>query len=211
MIRSSALVAFVGGGVGYANPLGDLKMLLPCLKSSPLSFAFAFLLGCGASIEPAKHSVREPGALSLAPVLEPPRNVDGVGTFNQTEHFWRCEREYDGRSIEIRLFTDVNSFDRLASYARSLIAQEQISLSVMRQDIESRLSGLKWKFDDFNVHPRFNIDEFYPETFTISMSDDKTDRIHLYVFLAHPASGTDNWILRYVDGKCYELEWIPDR
>jgi len=145
------------------------------------------------------------------PVFEPPRCVDGVGTFNQTEHYWRCDAQYNGRPVEIRLFTEDSSFDRLVSYARSIIAQEQISLSVMRDDIESGLPRLKWKFDKFNVNPDFDIDEFHPRAFSISASDDNADRIRLNVFLTHPSSGTDKWILRYVDRELTSFEWIPDR
>ncbi len=145
------------------------------------------------------------------PVFQPPRIVEEVGTFNQTEYFWKCEREFEGCPIVIRLSSSDDSFDKLASYARSLITQKQISLSVIRQDIRVRLSELKWKFDAFHVTPDFDVDDFCPDTFTICTSDDKMDSIHLYVFLTHPASGTDNWILRYADGECYSLEWIPDR
>jgi hypothetical protein len=89
--------------------------------------------------------------------------------------------------------------------------QERIPLSGMGKDIESRLPLLKWKFEDFGVAPQFDIDRFYPDTFTISTSDDKTNRISVYVFLTHPDSGADNWILRYTDEECYSLEWIPNR
>lgn len=145
------------------------------------------------------------------PLTESPRTVSGVGTFHQTKYGWECEGRYGSAPIEIRLFADDDSFDRLATYARSLISQEQISLSAMREDIASELPLLKWKFDDFGVEPNFDIGKFCPEAFSISTSDDETESIDLNVFLTHPDSGTDDWILRYPDGKCYELEWIPDR
>ena len=145
------------------------------------------------------------------PLTEEPRTVNGVGTFLQTDYGWECGGRYGSNPIEIRLFTNDDTFDRLASYARSFISQEQVPLSLMREDIESRLSRLKWKFDSFGVEPNFDIDKFSPAACSISTSDDKTDGVELNVFLTHPDSGTDNWILRYADGKCSELNWIPDR
>ncbi|NUN03968.1 MAG: hypothetical protein HUU41_22920 [Bryobacteraceae bacterium] len=144
-------------------------------------------------------------------VLEPPGRVDGVGEFTQTEWCWECNAQYEGHPVQIRLSTEGNSFERFGSYARSVLRQELIPLETMRRDIETGLPGLKWKFDDFNVDPEFNIKEFFPNTFTITEADDKSDDVHLYVFLTHPASGTDNWILRYANSDCYSLEWIPDR
>jgi hypothetical protein len=145
------------------------------------------------------------------PVLAPPRRVDGFGEFTQTEWCWECTAEYEGRPVQIRLFAESNSFDRFAGYARSLLRQELVPLETMRRDIESGLPGLKWKFDDFNVDAEFNIKEFLPGGFTVAEADDKSDDVHLYVFLTHPASGTDQWILRYANWECYSLEWIPDR
>jgi hypothetical protein len=75
------------------------------------------------------------------------------------------------------------------------------------------LPGLKWKFDDFEVTPNFTIEDFVPETFTVTEAgkNKKSDDVQLYVFLTHPDSGTDDWILRYSNSECYELEWIPNR
>ncbi len=145
------------------------------------------------------------------PLTEGPRTVNGVGTFLQTEYGWECEGRYGSHPIRIRLFTDDDSFDRLAIYARSLISQEQVPLSLMHEDIASGLPLLKWKFDNFGIEPNFDIGKFYPEAVSISTSDDKPDGIDLNVFLTHPDSGTDKWILRYADGECNKLEWIPDR
>jgi hypothetical protein len=145
------------------------------------------------------------------PVFAPPRGVDGLGEFIQTEWCWECNAQYEGRPVQIRLSTEGNSFDRFAGYARSLLRQERISLETIRRDIESGLSGLQWKFDAFNVDSKFDIKEFFPDTFTVTEADDKSDDVHLYVLLTHPASGTDQWILRYANWGCYSLEWIPDR
>jgi hypothetical protein len=81
----------------------------------------------------------------------------------------------------------------------------------MRAAVESELPLLKWKFDDFGVEPHFVIDKFYPRIFTISQDDDNADSVSLNIVLAHPDSGTDQWILRYVDRECTKLEWIPNR
>ena len=145
------------------------------------------------------------------PVIEPPRKVDGIGEFFDKQWCWECTAEYAGCPITVRLSTQGDAFDEFAKYARAVMRQELVSLELMQNDIKSRLPGLKWKFDDFNVNPTFSIDEFVPDSFTITEADNKSDDVHLYVFLTHPDSGTDNWILRYSDKECYSLEWIPDR
>lgn len=145
------------------------------------------------------------------PVIQPPRTVDGIGEFSHKEWRWECTAEYAGGPIQVRLSTKGERFDEFAKYARTVMRQENVSLETMRNDIKSRLSGLKWKFDDFNVNPDFSIEGFVPETFTITEADKKSDDVRLYVFLTHPDSGTDDWILRYSNSECYSLEWIPDR
>jgi hypothetical protein len=145
------------------------------------------------------------------PVIEPPRTVDGIGEFVDKEWCWECSAEYARRPIQVRLSTKGDRFDEFAKYARTVMRQEVVSLETMRNDIKSRLSGLKWKFDDFKVNPDFSIEGFVPDTFTITEANKKSDDVHLYVFLYHPDSRTDNWILRYSNSECYSLEWIPDR
>ncbi|WP_425613841.1 hypothetical protein NA78x_003685 [Anatilimnocola sp. NA78] len=145
------------------------------------------------------------------PVLESPRIVDGVGEFSQIEWCWECAAEYMGRSINIRISKNDDRFDNFANNARALLQQEGVSLETMRNDINARLPRLKWKFDAFNVETEFRIDGFVPDTFTITEADKKSEDVHLYVFLTHPDSGTDNWILRFCNSECYGLEWIPDR
>lgn len=147
------------------------------------------------------------------PVIQPPRTVEGIGEFVDKEWRWECTAEYAGRPIQIRLSTAGERFDEFANYARTVMRQETVSLATMRNDIKSRLPGLKWKFDEFKVNRDFNIEDFVPETFTVTEAGKhkKTDDVQLYVFLTHPDSGTDDWILRYSNSECYELEWIPNR
>lgn len=144
------------------------------------------------------------------PVIEPPRTVDGIGEFSDREWRWECAAEYMGHSIIVRISKNEDRFDEFANYARALMQQEGVSLETMQNDIKSGLPGLKWKFDDFNVKPEFSIDGFAPTTFTIT-EEKKKSEVYFYVFLSHPDSGTDDWILRYRNSECYELEWIPDR
>ncbi len=145
------------------------------------------------------------------PVIDPPRTVEGIGVFIDNEWCWKCTAEYAGRPIQIRLSAEGDRFDEFAKYARTVMRQEVVSLRTMRNDIRSRLSGLEWKFDDFKVKPDFRIEEFVPDTLTVTEAKKKSDDVRLYVFLTHPDSGTDRWILRYSNSECYSLQWIPDR
>jgi hypothetical protein len=144
-------------------------------------------------------------------VTEPSRTVDGIGEFFDTEGRWECTAEYAGHPIRIRLSSEGDAFDEFAKYAGAVMRQERVSLETMRNDIKDGLPGLAWKLDHFNVTPDFDIGGFVPDTFTITEGDKKSDDFRLYVFLTHPNSGTDSWILRYSNSECYSLEWIPDR
>jgi hypothetical protein len=146
-----------------------------------------------------------------SPVIEPPRTVDGIGDFVVKGWCWECTAQYEGRPTQIRLSTKGDRFDEFARFARTVMLQETVACETMRNDIKSRLPDLKWKCDDFKVKPNFSIEGFVPDTFTVTEADQKSDDVRLYVFLTHPDSGTDNWILRYSNSECYSLEWIPDR
>ena len=139
-----------------------------------------------------------------------PRTVEGVGVFKENDYYWTGEGRYDTHPVEIRLFADGN-FERLADVARSIISEEGLSPAKIGEDIGSELPGLQWKFDDFGVKTNFEVGEFYPQIIGISQADDNIDGISLNIFLAHPDSGNDQWILRYVDRECMSFEWIPDR
>ncbi len=145
------------------------------------------------------------------PVYQPPRTVDGIGDFVNDEWRWECTTKYADHQVEVRLSSQGDRFDKFARYAQKVVRQELVSLETLRENIKSELPNLKWKFDNFNVVPNFDASEFVPETLTITEADKKSDAIHLYVFLTHPKSGTDNWILRYSNSELYSLEWIPDR
>jgi hypothetical protein len=90
------------------------------------------------------------------PVVQPPRTVEGIGEFVDKEWRWECNAEYAGRPIQIRISTDGERFDEFANFARAVMRQETVSLETMRNDIKSRLPGLKWKFDDFKVTPKLH-------------------------------------------------------
>jgi hypothetical protein len=141
-------------------------------------------------------------------VLKPSRQVEGLGTLVQSEeNLWQCQGIYDGNSVRIELSAESTSFERIATYATAVIAENAITPSDIRNEIKEWLGILKWKFDEFNVKPDFNPADFIPRSFYFYQR-----RYHkepeVIIVLDHP-SDIGHWSLSFTGTRGGDLNWVP--
>jgi hypothetical protein len=133
---------------------------------------------------------------SRDPRLEAARSVRGLGIFVQEkENFWKSRATYDGHDVEIEFSADAKSFDDIAAYARSVIAEETLPRSKMDQEIAEGLGFLEDKFKQFNVSVNFKAEEFVPLSFYFHKRRHHA-KPELIVVLHHP-SDVGHWSLTF--------------
>jgi hypothetical protein len=137
-----------------------------------------------------------------------PRSVDGLGTLVQDKKdSWKGVARYDGRDVEIELSADVESFDEIAAYARSIISEATLPRAKMDQEITDGLHFLAGKFQRFNVSSDFKADEFIPHRFYFYKRRHH-DHPEVIIVLDH-AADVGHWSLTFYNLDSGILNWVP--
>jgi hypothetical protein len=142
-------------------------------------------------------------------VPKPPRHVLAIGTFAETsEDFWECESTYHGCPVKIQLHAEPDSFERIATFAKSVIVENAITPTCIRQHVEELIGTLQWKFDAFKVRTPFRAEELVANWFSFYRDDD-SDELTLSIGLCDPTD-SGKWFLRFHGTEAWHLEWVPN-
>ena len=137
------------------------------------------------------------------------RTVDGLGTFTyDSDGMWEGEAEMGGEQIKVFLHAYEVDFDRLADYAKRILARSPLPDAEMIDDLKRGIKSQAWKFEEYRGPEDIEIEKLKVERIVIGKDFDGPN-LQLTINLAYPGD-TSLWNLKYFkEGNRGSFNWIP--